>query len=54
MPIVTLLDGTRGFLLTAAIGAPLFALLVIADYWRVMRRARSKLSSDASPCRATP
>jgi archaetidylinositol phosphate synthase len=54
MPIVTLLDGTRSFLLAAAIGAPLFALLVIADYWRIMRRARSKPSSDASPCRATP
>ncbi|VVE16903.1 2OG-Fe(II) oxygenase [Pandoraea nosoerga] len=39
MPLVTLFDGTRGFLIAAAIGAPLFALLVIADYVRVMRRA---------------
>lgn len=38
MPLVTLFDGTRGFLIAAAIGAPLFALLVIADYVRVMRR----------------
>ncbi|VVE55687.1 2OG-Fe(II) oxygenase [Pandoraea communis] len=39
MPLVTLFDGTRGFLIAAAIGAPIFALLVIADYVRVMRRA---------------
>lgn len=39
MPLVTLFDGTRGFLIAAAIGAPVFALLVIADYLRVMRRA---------------
>ncbi len=38
MPLVTLFDGTRGFLIAAAIGAPLFALLVVADYVRVMRR----------------
>lgn len=38
MPLVTLFDGTRGFLIAAAIGAPIFALLVIADYVRVMRR----------------
>ncbi len=38
MPLVTLFDGTRGFLIAAAIGAPLFALLVVADYIRVMRR----------------
>jgi phosphatidylglycerophosphate synthase len=38
MPLVTLFDGTRGFLIAAAIGAPLFALLVIVDYVRAMRR----------------
>ena len=38
LPLVTIFDIPGGFLLAAAIGAPLFALLVIADYWRVMRR----------------
>jgi phosphatidylglycerophosphate synthase len=40
IPLVTLFDGTRGFLLAAAIGAPLFAILVTADYLRLMYRAR--------------
>lgn len=38
MPVVTLLGGMHGFLVAAAIGAPLFALWVMFDYWRVMRR----------------
>jgi archaetidylinositol phosphate synthase len=38
MPLVTLCDGTRAFLVAAAIGAPLFALWVLLDYRRVMRR----------------
>jgi archaetidylinositol phosphate synthase len=38
MPIVTLLDGTHGFLIASAIGAPLFALWVVWDFWRVVRR----------------
>jgi archaetidylinositol phosphate synthase len=38
LPLVTLLNGTRGFLVAAAIGAPLFALWVLWDYRRVVRR----------------
>lgn len=38
LPLVTLADGIGPFLTAASIGAPLFALLVIIDYWRVMRR----------------
>ncbi len=37
MPLVTLLDGTQAFLVAAAIGAPLFALWVVWDYWRGLR-----------------
>jgi phosphatidylglycerophosphate synthase len=39
MPVVTLFNGTQGFLVAASIGAPLFALWVIVDYVRVLRRA---------------
>jgi archaetidylinositol phosphate synthase len=38
MPLVTLFNGTHGFLLASAIGAPLFAVWVIWDFWRVTRR----------------
>jgi archaetidylinositol phosphate synthase len=38
VPLVTLLNGARGFLIAAAIGAPLFALWVLQDYRRVLRR----------------
>lgn len=38
MPLVTLFDGTKGFLVAASIGAPLFASWVIFDYVRMMRR----------------
>lgn len=38
LPLVTLTNGIAPFLTAASIGAPLFALLVIIDYWRVMRR----------------
>jgi archaetidylinositol phosphate synthase len=44
MPLITLFDGRKPFLFAAAIGAPLFALWVVLDYWRVMRRS----SSDAA------
>ncbi len=42
MPLVTLFDATHGFLLAAAIGAPLFALWVVRDFRRVVR-------NDAAP-----
>ena len=41
LPIVTLSNGIAPFLTAAAIGAPLFAVLVAIDYWRVMRKVRT-------------
>jgi phosphatidylglycerophosphate synthase len=38
LPLVTLFSGLTPFLIAAAIGAPLFALLVVADYIKVTRR----------------
>jgi len=38
MPLVTVFSGLTNFLIAAAIGAPLFALWVVFDYWRVTRR----------------
>ena len=40
LPLVTLCNGLEPFLVAAGIGAPLFALWVIFDYRRLMRRAR--------------
>jgi len=37
MPLVTLCSGLTNFLIAAAIGAPLFAIWVTFDYWRVRR-----------------
>ncbi len=54
MPAVTLLDGTRNFLLAAAIGAPLFALWVAIGYRRAMRREGVSSSSDAANDSAAP
>ncbi|SDO90812.1 Phosphatidylglycerophosphate synthase [Ralstonia sp. 25mfcol4.1] len=45
LPLVTLTDGIGPFLTAASIGAPLFAVLVIIDYWRVMRRPRPVATS---------
>ncbi|WP_454724714.1 MULTISPECIES: CDP-alcohol phosphatidyltransferase family protein [Cupriavidus] len=44
LPIVTLSGGIAPFLTAAAIGAPLFAVLVAIDYWRVMRKVRTARS----------
>ncbi|MGH8781983.1 CDP-alcohol phosphatidyltransferase family protein [Paraburkholderia sp.] len=41
LPIVTLTGGIVPFLVAAAIGAPLFAVWVAVDYFRVMRRVQS-------------
>jgi phosphatidylglycerophosphate synthase len=43
LPLVTLSGATAPFLIAAAVGAPLFALWVIVDYWVVMRRAARAL-----------
>jgi archaetidylinositol phosphate synthase len=40
LPLVTLCNGLEPFLMAAGIGAPLFALWVIFDYRRRIRRAR--------------
>ncbi|WP_066737892.1 CDP-alcohol phosphatidyltransferase family protein [Cupriavidus sp. D384] len=45
LPLVTLTDGIGPFLTAASIGAPLFAVLVIIDYWRVMRRPQPVATS---------
>jgi archaetidylinositol phosphate synthase len=38
LPLVTLFNGLTNFLVVAAIGAPLFAIWVVTDYRRVLRR----------------
>jgi len=40
LPLVTLTGGVAPFLVAASIGAPLFAVYVVIDYRRVLRRAR--------------
>ncbi|SAL13482.1 CDP-alcohol phosphatidyltransferase family protein [Caballeronia sordidicola] len=46
LPFVTLFNGMTPFLVAASIGAPLFAVWVVVDYQRVVRRvARSTTSS---------
>ena len=40
LPLVTLCNGVAPFVVAASIGAPLFALWVIFDYRRLMRRTR--------------
>jgi phosphatidylglycerophosphate synthase len=40
LPLVTLCNGIAPFVVAASIGAPLFALWVIFDYRRVLRRMR--------------
>jgi phosphatidylglycerophosphate synthase len=41
LPVVTLLNSVKPFLLAAAIGAPLFAIWVVIDYRRVLHQSRS-------------
>jgi phosphatidylglycerophosphate synthase len=38
LPLITLCNGVAPFVVAAGIGAPLFALWVIFDYWRTVRR----------------
>jgi phosphatidylglycerophosphate synthase len=55
LPLVTLFGGLTPFLLAASLGAPLFALLVIADFIRVTRAAPtmgSPAASNAAPSAA--
>jgi archaetidylinositol phosphate synthase len=48
LPLVTLCNGLTPFLIAAAIGAPLFALWVIFDYRRVLRRTRPVAGQQTS------
>ena len=41
LPLVTLSGAIAPSLTAASVGAPLFALWVIIDYWRISRRTRS-------------
>ncbi|HEY4341116.1 MAG TPA: CDP-alcohol phosphatidyltransferase family protein [Steroidobacteraceae bacterium] len=49
LPLVTLFGGLTPFLLAASVGAPLFALLVVADFLRVTRRTAATSGSGAAP-----
>jgi phosphatidylglycerophosphate synthase len=43
LPLVTLFSGLTPFLIAASVGAPLFALLVVVDFFRVTRRSAPAL-----------
>jgi len=46
LPLVTLTGIVAPFVVAASIGAPLFALWVVFDYWRVTRRVRPAKESS--------
>ena len=46
LPIATLCDSTLPLLIAAAVGAPLYAIIVGLEYRRVTRKPRSMLSSS--------
>ena len=48
MPLVTLFNGLTNFLVAAAIGAPLFAIWVTFDFWRVVRRLQQPSGQQTS------
>ena len=48
LPLVTLFDGVRPYLIASSIGAPLFAGWVIVDYRRVVRRLKLVAASRPS------
>src|SRR6202012_5357575 len=49
LPLVTLFSGLAPFLVAAVVGAPLFALLVSADFIRVQRRCTVATPAARSP-----
>jgi phosphatidylglycerophosphate synthase len=49
LPLVTLFGGLTPFLLAASLGAPLFAVLVVADFIRVVRRVAPMPAAPAAP-----
>ncbi|MGF6607344.1 phosphatidylglycerophosphate synthase [Paraburkholderia sp. WSM4175] len=48
LPIVTLTNVIAPFVVVASIGAPLFAVWVVIDYWRVARRSAGPTAKAAS------
>jgi phosphatidylglycerophosphate synthase len=46
LPLVTLLNGMTPILIAASIGAPLFAIWVVIDYQRVLRRSERGTPPD--------
>jgi phosphatidylglycerophosphate synthase len=48
LPLVTLCHGVVPFLVAASIGAPLFAIWVVVDYRRVLRRLQSTTGQPTS------
>src|SRR5882762_2082928 len=48
LPLVTLFNGLTNFLVAAAIGAPLFAVWVVIDYWRALRRLQPTAGQQTS------
>jgi phosphatidylglycerophosphate synthase len=53
LPLVTVFNGLTPFLIAASIGAPLFAVWVIYDYRRVVRRTRPLQSRSQQTSGAT-
>jgi phosphatidylglycerophosphate synthase len=49
LPLVTLFGGLTPFLLAASVGAPLFALLVVANFIRVRRAAAPRAAATMVP-----
>ncbi len=48
LPLVTLCNGVAPFLMAASIGAPLFAVWVVIDYRRVLRRLKPTVARPTS------
>jgi phosphatidylglycerophosphate synthase len=49
LPVVTLLNGMTPFLVAASIGAPLFAVWVVVDYQRALRRFARATAGNKDP-----
>ncbi|HEY6823966.1 MAG TPA: CDP-alcohol phosphatidyltransferase family protein [Steroidobacteraceae bacterium] len=47
LPLATLCDGVAPLLLAASVGAPLFAVRVVLDYQRLLRRPKSAAQSTS-------
>jgi hypothetical protein len=49
LPLLTLCNGVAPFVAAASIGAPLFAVWVIFDYRRLVRRMRPQAQAERRP-----